>query len=59
MKAWVVIGYIYDADMHCCECTPDDMKYDSVDSEGNPVHPIFAGSELEEGSCCSDCGITL
>lgn len=46
-----VIGYSYEADFHCIECTlarfpgKDDTKWE--DREGNPVHAIFLGNLSE------------
>jgi hypothetical protein len=77
MNAMDVIGYTYDADVHCIDCTqlaadvgilkrepPLVMKTDEngiaqdlVDSEGNPVHPIFGDAEQTE--VCGDCGEEL
>lgn len=60
MKAWDIIAYAYDAALHCPECTPDNLKReDAVDSEGNPVHPIFGSDELNSEDTCDDCGNLL
>jgi hypothetical protein len=73
MKFWEVVGYTYDADVHCVACTrgyivntgqtldPDDIDdYDLAeqftDSEGNELHPMFAGDEYMETEYCGDCG---
>lgn len=63
-----VIGYAYDADLHCVECTEKRFGADALeadasglaeltDSEGNPLHPIFLWDEnLDESACCcGDC----
>lgn len=50
MKAWEIVGYAYDAALHCPDCTGG-LK---VDSEGNEVAPIFA-CDVQEGDYCDDC----
>jgi hypothetical protein len=63
MKAWEVVGWAYEADIHCPACA---MKRfgsalenpSSEDTEGNPIHPIFAACE-EAGDYCGDCGERL
>jgi hypothetical protein len=61
MKAWEIVGYTYDADVHCVECTKaaDMIKEDAVDSEGNTPHPIFADNECSDLWQCSNCGCKL
>jgi hypothetical protein len=60
MKAWTVVGYTYEADLHCVGCArarfadPDH----AIDSEGNPAHPIFA-SDWTPSDRCGDCGDDL
>ena len=66
MKAWKVVAYTYDADVHCVECAGDrfyvirsgQVERDEVDlpedSEGNEVHPVFA-SQVEGSMMCGDC----
>jgi hypothetical protein len=77
-----VIGYSYEADLHCVDCAKkrfgheDDnakhgkyvpsevdenyVRYDAMDNEGNPVHPIFSTDELSpNGSHCGDCGCLI
>jgi hypothetical protein len=68
MHATDVVGYAYEADVHCVECSEkrfaceaDSEPSDYEDNDGNPVHPIFAGGEDaydEDGSVlrCGDCG---
>jgi hypothetical protein len=60
-KSFEVVGYTYDAALHCLDCTEDRFGIDLdnpdnpiEDSEGNPIHPIFLDS-LEGGECCDDC----
>jgi hypothetical protein len=71
-----LIGYAYDAALHCvactldrfpetrhkegCDCTECDengLPYEAIDSEGNPLSPIFVSTELEPHDCCDDCGM--
>ena len=64
MKAWDILGYTYDADVHCEKCAEKrfgkrlfDDKHPPEDSEGNEVHPIFASDEMDPaGEVCCDCG---
>jgi hypothetical protein len=63
MNSYDVVGYSFNADCYCVDCTieafggePDE---DTEDSDGNPVHPIFAGDEHEETVCCGDCGAVI
>ena len=61
-KAYDVIGYSYDAGLHCEGCAQDrfpnidDDEDPPEDSEGNEVHPIFEGDEQEESIYCGTCG---
>ncbi len=61
MNSFDVVGYTFEADMYCVSCTQKRFGrgYDTaIDREGNEVHPIFAGSEVEgpEDECCGACG---
>jgi hypothetical protein len=62
MKAWEIVGYTYEAGIHCTDCaekrfTAATLKADTAeDSEGNEVHPIFVSDEGWEDETCSDCG---
>ena len=48
------IAYVYDADLHCPDCTPDDMRHeDATDSESNPVGVIAPWGEITRE--CDDC----
>lgn len=69
-----IIGYSYDATIHCIQCAERDaavgiikrmpplrsdvdengLAYDLVDSDENPINPIFSTDELC-GDCCDDC----
>jgi len=60
MNAADVIGYAYEADLHCIACTVARFGHEPTeedeDSEGNPIHPLFAGDEYQaEGEYCGDC----
>ena len=60
MKAWEIIGYAYNADIHCTRCAHKD-KMDingAMDGEGNNPHPIFSVDELI-CDICADCGENL
>jgi hypothetical protein len=61
-----VVGYTYEADVHCVGCAFDrfgDMldRDEAADSEGNRPHPVFSIDEdfLEEHDACSTCGDRL
>jgi hypothetical protein len=61
MKSYDVVGYAYDAALHCVACASErfgDPDAEGLeDSEGNPVHPYFAGEAGEQdGETCNDCG---
>lgn len=64
MNATDIVGYAYDADEHCEPCAYDRFGATledgtAEDSEGNPVHPIFADhepSDVWRGCYCGDCG---
>lgn len=58
-----VVGYSYDAAVHCVgcsvvnfDCNEQDLST-RKDSEGNEVHPIFNGEDAhEECECCQGSG---
>ena len=64
-----IIGYTYEADYHCVDCTEnrfgqDDLGYAfTVDNEDNLVHPIFSTDEIAYSwdyrnsfdTVCGDC----
>lgn len=65
MKSFDIIGWAYDAALHCDGCTRarfgsravDDDRNPPTDSEGNEIHPLFAGDEHDPaGESCDDCG---
>lgn len=57
MKYHEVVGYTADADVWCPDCLPYDT--DGRDSEGNDVHPIFAGDEKADEEYCNACRCKL
>ena len=62
MKSWTIIGWSYEADLHCTKCAEKaGMTVDGVvDKEGNTPCPIFASDELDPGmDHCRDCGRKL
>lgn len=65
MKDYTIIGYSYESDVHCVACavatfgSPWLNREDTLDADGNPVCPIFAGDEGLAGSACGDCGEAL
>ena len=61
-----IVGYTYDADVHCDTDAYDafgDELFDEVnpvaDSEGNEVQPIFSTDEDTYFDHCGDCGEAL
>jgi len=58
MKAWDIIGYVYDGEIHCPACAEEHFggpfPDDQVDANGDPVQPIFA-RDYEGGDHCNDC----
>jgi hypothetical protein len=59
MKAYDIVGFAYEGDVHCVECAtfrfPQLHTEHVEDSEGNLVHPIFAGDECACAEVCGDC----
>lgn len=63
MKFWEIIGWAYEADTHCPACARArfganvaELEPCPDDSEGNPIHPMFAGDEHDPaGEWCGDC----
>ena len=66
-----VIGYAFDADTYCEDCTEKmypgatDWRRDGfdpsdyTDSEGNELHPIFGDDESDHPDHCGRCGVFL
>lgn len=60
-KTYEIVGWAYEADLHCNPCALErfgpklkDDQDPPADSEGNPVHPVFLG-DLEGDEVCGDC----
>jgi hypothetical protein len=67
-KTYEIVGYAYDADLHCKPCTLRrfgdlvkfegneelDPAYPLVDGEGNPVYPLML-EEVRSDDTCGDC----
>ena len=62
-----IIGFAFDAALHCASCTAlifpdiDTLHDDAHDREGNVVHPIFDTDEYLDGDVpsipyCDNCG---
>lgn len=60
MNATKIVGHSYNASIYCLDCSEYDenLSDEPEDSEGNPVHPIFAGSEDADDEC-EECGCNL
>jgi hypothetical protein len=57
MNAFDYYAVVYDGDIYCTECLPDDVDTDDTDMHGNSVcNPIFAGSEWDYVPVCAVCG---
>ena len=65
MKHYAIVGYVYEADIHCIRCARarfgDDALADpdTVDGEDNPLGVVFAGDESADAEHCGDCGAPL
>lgn len=73
MKAWEIIAWTYEADIHCPDCARkrfgdaidngSDADHDGpppTDNEGNEVHPMFASDETDpQGETCGTCGAEI
>ena len=67
MQHWDIVGWAYEADTHCEDCARerfgrklDDDMTPPEDSEGNEVHPMFAGDAHDpSGEYCGDCGAEI
>jgi hypothetical protein len=63
VNSFTIIGYAYEADVHCdpcaaarfgrCQCDQQDVH--GEDSDGSEITPIFAGDEGVEELSCGDC----
>lgn len=60
-KEMYVVGYVYEADVHCIECTkkrfPAINLNEVFDREGNEVKPVFEidWEFLKQHGYCGDC----
>ncbi len=61
-KVYEIIGWVFEADIHCPECTyrrfpelQEDNNARIQDREGNEVRPIFLGDEHESPPYCGGC----
>ena len=60
-KTFEIVGWAYEAGLHCNTCAYDRFKElltseeTPSDQEGNPLHPLFLG-DLTGEEYCSDCG---
>jgi hypothetical protein len=58
-----VIGFTYDASVHCVDCTYRRFRGSedrgATDTEGNEVHPIFETDEDSYLEHCDDCRLPL
>lgn len=62
-KTYEVVGYAYEADLHCLDCTctrfgfphtTDGNDLEAIDNEGNAITPYFLGDTTSE-DYCGDC----
>ena len=66
MKHYEIVGYTYEAGVHCdgcaaerfglCDCDQQDVH--GEDDEGNEIVPLFAG-DCDGSEICEDCGEPL
>ena len=63
----IPIGFSYEADIYCCDCTWDRFSttgaaypWEGVkDYEGNELAPVFPTSEFDSEPHCGSCGIEI
>lgn len=71
MKSYDVVGYAYDADVHCVPCSQKAYSQDDLDLlstrhmaefggtlDSDPT-PIFPNEAIENNEHCGDCGVLL
>ena len=51
MKAWDFEAMVYDGEVYCCECLPDEARTKNNDE----CNPIFASSEWDYYPVCNKC----
>lgn len=59
MNLFDVVGYSFEASIHCPDCTIRRFGGDideATDREGNAVHPIFRSDCESDAEHCDDCG---
>ena len=57
MNAFDHDAVVYDNEIWCIECLPDDVDTDNTDEYGNDIcTPIFASSEWDSAPTCCVCG---
>lgn len=64
MKSYTIIGWAYEADVHCVDCAEkrfpvirvnDSGKVlDGIDAEGNEIVPVFVDTCVGD-EVCGDC----
>lgn len=50
MKAYDYEAVVFNCEVYCVECLPEDVDVDSED-----VHPVFADSEWDTAPTCVHC----
>jgi len=70
-KPFEIVGYTYEADLHCNDCAiarfgpvverVEGPSLQGVDNEGNEIHPIFLDQldEFDYEPHCGDCGALI
>ena len=56
-----VVGYTYEADVHCVDCTLERFPNpdNAIDNEGNRVHAFFPGDEFDYQATCCECSVVI
>jgi len=54
MKAWEIVGWVYEDEIYCSECCSD-----MEDAPPEMAYPIFASDEGWEDEVCSECSCKL
>jgi len=63
-KTYEIVGWAYEAGLHCNACAYDRFKElltseeVAKDGEGNPIRPLFVG-DIQGDEYCGDCGRRL
>jgi hypothetical protein len=59
-KTYEVVGYTYEADLHCIDCATGrfgeslNSRRLPIDREGNEIHPVFL-DQVTDTDACGDC----